>query len=444
MKNFKWGVNLVMPVKKPLIGFFPEFSSMGETLTLVKIAKLYMDEGGKAIFFSNSPEFEYMAEDIGCIIVRVRQILKKRHEDLEKSYQNGVPFEKILYRWFDRETIEKAVKAEIDAFKEQKVELIVSAFNLTSCISARASKIPLVVVISGVNIPPYFQSGYLTYPEDYENFLTTLLPQSLKNRITQWYALHNKNLTRNFNTVAKKYHLAPFKYLNDIYLGDHTLICDDINFLGIQPTKDFPLKNFIGPIVPRASDDSQKNKVEADIEQHLQRPGRSMVIVMGSEYNYRTLFPEIVKTLNATTYTVIVVHRDFKKSGLMTKVNDNILFKEFVPLATILQKVDLAVIHGGRSTIYTIAYSGKPAICVPIIAEHQFYIDCLVRAGAGIRLSKRELDAKKILTAIQTIFDNYPMFLQNAQKLSKKLTTEPGEKKAVQRLLEIYESYQKQ
>jgi len=440
MKKFKWGANLVMPVEKPLIGFLPDFSSMGETLTLVKIAKEYVDEGGKAIFFSHNSEFEYMAKDIRCTVVRLRHFSKKKHEDLEKSYQRGMPFEKIVHHWFDQETIENAVKAEIDAFTEHKVDLLVCAFNLTSSISARASKIPLVVVISGVNIPPFFESGHVTFPEDYENLFTRLLPQSLKNRIAQWYIVHNKNLTRNFNIVAKKYHVTPFKYLNDIYQGDYTLVCDDINFLGIQPTKDFPLENFIGPIVPRASEDPSKSRLDTDIERHLRRPGRSIVVVMGSEYNYRGLFPELVEALNATPYNVIIVNRNIKNSGLMAKANDNILFKEFVPLAALLQKIDLAITHGGRGTIYTVAYSGKPAICVPVIVEHQFYIDCLVRAGAGIRLSKKALYSQKILTTIQTMCDHYPDFLRNAQQLSKKLTKESGETNAVRRLLEIYQS----
>jgi UDP:flavonoid glycosyltransferase YjiC (YdhE family) len=440
MKKFKWGANLVTAVEKPLIGFLPDFSSMGETLTLVKIAKVYTEDGGKVVFFSHSSEFEYMAKDIGCPVVRLQHFFKKKHEDLENSYQKGMPFEKLLYRWFDTETIENAVKTEIDAFTEYKVDVLVSAFNLTSSISARASKIPLVVVISGVNIPPFFESGYVTFPEDFENVFTRLLPQSLKNRIARWYIIHNKNLTRNFNNVAKKYHLAPFKYFNDLYLGDHTLICDDINFLGIQPTKDFPLNNFIGPIVPRSTEDSSRNRLDTDVERHLRRPGRSMVVVMGSEYNYRGLIPELVEALNATPYNVIIVHRNIKDSGMISKADDNILFKEYVPLAALLQKVDLAMTHGGRGTIYTVAYSGKPAICVPVIVEHQFYIDCLVRAGAGVRLSKRALFSQKLLPTIQTMFDHYPDFLRNAQQLSKKLTKEYGEINAVRRLLEIYQS----
>jgi UDP:flavonoid glycosyltransferase YjiC (YdhE family) len=427
--------------EKPLIGFFPAFASMGETIPLVKIAKAYVDSGGRAIFFSHSREFEYLAEEKGFTIVRLKPLLGKNPEETNQLYKNGMPFEKVLARRFDRETIENAVEEEIEAFKTTKVEMIVSAFTITCSISARVLRIPLVVVTSGVSIPLYYESSDITIPEEYENFLIRLLPRSLKNRIAKWYLLHNKLLVREFNKVAAHYHVAPFRYTLDVLLGDHTLMCDDIKFLGIQPSKQFPLENFIGPLVPRTSDEKQPRKLDADIEKHLQRPGKSLVLAMGSAYNYGNLFPVLIVTLSKTDYNVIAVYKDIQNSDLRTKTSENILLKEFIPLDLVLKKVDLAITHGGRGTIYTVAYAGKPAICIPIISEQQFNIDNLVRAGAGVCLSKKNLDSNKILKAIDTIFDNYTMFLEHSQRLSKKLSGDAGEDKAVQRLLEIHQSY---
>jgi len=429
---------------KPPIGFFPAFSSMGETIPLVKIAKSYMDTGGKAVFFSHMGKFEYLAEEIGCKIVRMDHLLGDKPEEIIKLYKEGVSFEKIIVRQLNNKTIEKAVEEEIKAFKENKIDLIVSAFTPTCSISARVLKIPLVVVTSGVTIPPYYESGNLTFPEDYENFFTKMLPKSIKNHIAKWYFLNNKKLTKEFNKVASKYKIPPFKYTNDILIGDHTLVCDDINFLGVKPSEDFPSKNYIGPIISGDSKGEQKNKIDdADIENHLKRPGKFIVLVMGSAYKYRNLLLRIVETLSKTEYNVIAVYKDIKNSDLINKTNENILFKEFIPLDKVLKKVDLAITHGGRGTIYTVAYSGKPAICIPQIIEHQYNIDNLVRAGAGIRLPKKNFDSEKLLNAIDTIFDNYNTFLQNSQNLSKRLTAESGEKKAVQRLIEIQQSYEK-
>jgi hypothetical protein len=75
------------PEDKLLIGFFPAFSSMGETIPLVKIAKSYIDMGGKAIFFSHSDKFEYLAESIGCKIVRLGHLLGKHPDEIIKLYE---------------------------------------------------------------------------------------------------------------------------------------------------------------------------------------------------------------------------------------------------------------------------------------------------------------------------------------------------------------------
>jgi len=185
--------------EKPLIGFFPRFSSMGETIPLVKIAKSYMEIGGKAIFFSHERKYEYLAENIGCKVVRLGNLMGEYQDELVQLYRKGVPFEKIMVRQFRERIIERAVKEEIEAFTKSRIDLIVSAFNATCSISARALKIPLVVVTSWTIIPPYFKSGFATFPESYENFFTKLLPKSLKNRIAKWYLLNNKRFVKEFN-----------------------------------------------------------------------------------------------------------------------------------------------------------------------------------------------------------------------------------------------------
>ena len=105
--------------------------------------------------------------------------------------------------------------------------------------------------------------------------------------------------------------------------------------------------------------------------------------------------------------------------------------------------VDLAITHGGRGTIYTAAYSGKPVIGIPMHIEQQYNIDCLVRHGAGLRISKKFFKTEDLKQAIDTIFNNYDTFLKKSQELSSKLFKGPMEEKAVQRLVQILEEKNK-
>lgn len=426
-------------IEKPLIGFFPVFYSIGETIPLVKIAKLYIKNGGKAVFFSHGGKYEYLARDINCEVIKLRFLWEGYIDKGKKMVEKKAPFEKIIFKVYRKEIIGILVEEEIEFFKKTGVEMIVACFNPTCNISARVLKIPLVFLNSGTTIAPFYKSDFVTYPDNYENIFTKLLPSFIKNQIAKWYLLNNKILVRDFNRVARKYKIQPFKCLNDFYLGDYTLVCDDINFLGLKPTNDFPEENYVGPIAADLFKEHKK-ELDIDIKNHLRKPGKSIFLIMGSTCE-KKLFLKILETLNQTNYNVIAVYTTILNKEELPETNENILLKQFVPSPIMIQKmVDLAIIHGGRGTVHTTSYSGKPAIGFPMTVEHQYNIDNLVRNGAAIRVSKKFFEPQKLLNAINTIFCDYDTFLTNAQRLAKKLTKVPGEKKAYQRIIEIIQS----
>jgi len=302
-------------------------------------------------------------------------------------------------------------------------------------ISARALKIPLIVIFSGTTIPPYYRQSHISFPDNYENYITRLLPDFIKSSIARYILLNNKLLVKDFNSIAKKYGVKPFNTINDILIGDYTFICDDINFLGIKPTKEFPIENYIGPISGGFLE-KEEDILDEDIKRHLNRSGKSILLMVGSTFD-RKLYLKILDALCKTNYNVIAVYTKMKEDKL-PYVKENILLKKYIKYPKIVNRmVDLAIIHGGRGTVYTAAYSGKPIIGIPTLLEQQYNIDNIVKHGAGLRLSKKFFRQSDLLKAIETIFKNYDIYLKNAQNLSKKLTIVPGEEKATQRINEI-------
>jgi UDP:flavonoid glycosyltransferase YjiC (YdhE family) len=427
---------------KPLIGFFPYFDSLGEVIPLVKIAQVYMTQGGDAVFFSHGGrcQYEYMAEEIGCKIIQLNSWWTEEFKKKNKRINEGEKVEKRILSQYNEQFVKNAIEKEIEAFQRTGIKLLVCGFNLTSNIPAKVAGIPQVVIISGTMIPPFLTSDTVTFPDNYENAFTRLVPHSIKDPLTRWYLVHNKMLVRRFNKFAKQFHVPPFRYFNDLLLGDYPLVCDDINFLGLSPTKEFPLENFIGPIFHGNVIREQKGDIDTKVLSHLQRPGKSILISMGSSGD-KQVFLEMLEALNTTTYNVIALSANMFLNKSLIKTNENILLREYVPsLETVLQHVDLAVIHGGRGTVYTIAYSGKPAIGLPIFLEQQYNIDNLVRHGGAIRLSKKNFSQTQFLEAIEKIFDNYADYSRNAKELAKKLVKHNGEERAVERIIEILSS----
>jgi len=412
---------------------------LGETLPQVKIAKKYIKKGGKAIFFSHGGKFQHLAQEIGCDVVKLKNLGWK--DAMVGVDRSKTSFERQQFIVYNKKTIEPIVKSEIEAFKKKGIDLVISCFNPTCSISTKVLEIPLIILISGTTSSVYYRSGFATFPENYENIFTRILPSSFKNYLTRWLLLNNKLLVKDFNRVANKYNIKKFSTLNEILESDYTLLCDDINFLGIKPTKRFPVENFIGPVSMELSK-SKSDGLENDIKKHLKRSGKSILFTMGSassniDSSISKIFLKVLKRLNQTDYNVIVVSGKIPIK-MIPKTNENILLKKFIKSPQALHKmVDLAIIHGGRGTVYNVAYSGKPSIGIPFFIEQQYNIESLVRNKAGIMISSKFFSSYKLMNSINTIFENYDFYLENSKKLSKKLSRINGEERALKRIMQI-------
>jgi len=413
--------------KMPTIGFFPGFFDIGETYPLIKIAKRYQEFGGKVVIFSHGGEYEYLAKNNRFEIIRLEPIASG--PDLTRYFLKN-----------NDDDIIRLIKDHQSVFKINEIKALVQTSSYLDCIlAAMYGKIPVISVVSGTLSTPYFKANHATFPDNLESYFTMLIPQFIKNKITNWHTLHYKGpITKKFNRITQKINLEKrFRYFQDIRMGNSTLISDDINFLGVNPSKDFPADNFIGPIL---SDELYLNQKSPDIEikNHLKRPGKTILLTMGSSKIMKALFLQILEILNKTDYNVIATYTSLLKENEIPKCSENVMLIKFISnILEINKLVDLAIIHGGRGTVYNAAYSGKPAVGVPLNGEQQFNLDNLVRRKAAIRVSKTFFDEKKLLNAIHQILDNYENYLENSKALTKKLQKLDGGEKAAKRILEI-------
>ena len=224
-------------------------------------------------------------------------------------------------------------------------------------------------------------------------------------------------------------------------MGDINFICDDINFLGIKPTRDFPEYDFKGPILGRSI--GEENIIlDNDVEDFLKRKGKFILITLGSTPDRKFLW-RILKTLSKTDYNVIAIHHT-KNKKLVPKFSDNILSKVSVSSIKELNKrIDIAIIHGGRGTVYTAASSGVPVIGIPNHLEQQFNLDCLVRKGVGLRISKKYFRRDILLKSIEKILNNYDFYKKNAVDLSHKMPLIDGSERMANDILNILEQNQR-
>jgi len=419
--------------KKPLVGLFPLFYNLAETGRAVIIAKRYIELGGQAIFFSHGGKYEYLAKEIGCKVVQVKPIYTDQFIDhlwkCSRMEELRAPFSKKV--------LLEHVEAEIDAFNNTGVKLIVSTNNFPCSISARAARLPLIFVT------PRVLGEFTKFPDDAEFLFTRFIPDSLKLKILNWYGPKIKIWIWPFNKIVKKYPHAKQIFLSsDINKGDYTFYTDFLEMLPLEKSDVPDNEYYIGPIFldelfTKSFSEKSSTKERNDINKHLQRPGKSILLSLGSS-GTKELFLNILETLNETDYNIIAIYTSIFKEGEIPKFNDNILLKKFVPSMKIInQSIDLAIIHGGQGTVYTAAYSGKPIIGFPMQFEQHLNLEMLVKYGMGEILSRKYFKKEKLLQAINEIFNNYDKYLKNAHKLAEILPKPKGDKYAIKLLLEI-------
>ncbi len=414
-----------------LVGFFPPFTNLSEAGRAVMIAKRYRELGGNVIFFRHGGEYEFLARENDFKIINVKPILSK---EIIKEYFKILSFEtfnsKIL---FNEDWIFENVKEEIAAFKKAGVKLLVSTNNLTCAISARAVKIPYININPGAG---YFA---LRIPDTLENPFTILIPQILKIYVLNWFMVRTKLYLKSINNVAQKFGITPFKSVLELYDGDITLVTNNLEFINIfRNQQDFPKEAYIGVILlDELFEKKGSDATNLEIDSHLKKPGKSILISLGSS-GTKELFIKILKTLNKTNHNVIAVYTFVLEKNDLPKIRDNILLKKFVPsISKLIENVDLAIIHGGQGTVFSTVYAKKPIIGYPMHMEQHINLEKIVGHGCGLMLSKKYFSEKKLLKAINKIFNNYSKYLNNAINLANKLPKADGDKRVAQRILEI-------
>jgi UDP:flavonoid glycosyltransferase YjiC (YdhE family) len=247
---------------------------------------------------------------------------------------------------------------------------------------------------------------------------------------------------RPFTKVAKKYGVAPPKIERDIIKGDYTFFVDFAEFLGLNKSTIPSDEYYVGPssfdeFLTKVFHDEKSDEKEHEIENHLKKPGRSILLSLGSS-GTKELFLKILKALGQTDYNIIAIYTSILKEGELPEVSGNILLKKFVPSIEKLNRtVDLAILSGGKGTVYAAAYAGKPIIGFPMQFEQHLNLEMLARQGMAIIASRKYFKEKDLFNSIKEIFDNYDNYLKNAQSLASKLPKPEGDKNTAKKIAEI-------
>jgi UDP:flavonoid glycosyltransferase YjiC (YdhE family) len=205
----------------------------------------------------------------------------------------------------------------------------------------------------------------------------------------------------------------------DLLMGDHTLITDVPEILGIseKEVNDWRAGSnnlyrpdarlaYSGPIFARLF-----GEIPEEVLNILNGDKPKIYISMNS--GPKKYLQEVFNTISEMDVAALMVttlhDTDFGRSN-------HILFKSFLPSHKVMPLFDLAIIHGGQGTIQTAIASGIPMIGFPLQPEQNFNLRRIAALGAGKCMALYDLKPKKLKSAIEEILDT-PSYSEKAQEL---------------------------
>uniref|UniRef100_A0A1I7SZL5 UDP-glucuronosyltransferase n=1 Tax=Caenorhabditis tropicalis TaxID=1561998 RepID=A0A1I7SZL5_9PELO len=144
---------------------------------------------------------------------------------------------------------------------------------------------------------------------------------------------------------------------------------------------------------------------------------------------FKKAFLEVFASMPDTTF----IWKYEEENATLADHLKNVKLTTWMPQNELLAdpRLSVFVTHGGLGSSIELAYQGKPAVVIPLMADQPRNAHMLTRHGGALQLDKTLLDQpEEIRKAIQTVL-NDKNYKKNAERLAKILEDQPNKPKDV-------------
>jgi UDP:flavonoid glycosyltransferase YjiC (YdhE family) len=375
--------------------------NIAETSRMIEIAKRFQSEYN-CHFFSYGGQFEHLVTDAGFVLHHLEpQEDEKKIEHLWKIDRG----EKFQQPWSYLE-LEMRILNELALIDKIKPYFAFLGSVLSFSLSCRIRHIRLFNVVPLALSKPYLQAGL---PID---------PFSPKwvNRLMGWILLNVPLLVGNFQRISRKYNLPKIKNALDVWSGDINIVTD---IQSLSLLKELP-KNwyFSGPLFAHLP-----TKIPNHVLSTLHNSSLPLVyFAMGSSAN-REILLKILSAFDGMPVSVIAPIKSHLKPN--DQIPSNVTVTDWLPALEVIEKVAIAVTHGGQGTVQTTVMAGKPFLGIGMQPEQALNIYPFVQFGNALQLPKKPIKIEQIRNNIQRLLreSTFTIKAKEAQKIYQSTQT---------------------
>ncbi len=324
-------------------------------------------------------------------------------------------------------------KGELEAFRTLKPDIVFHGMWAPASLAARMLGIRTINFLPLPLHPVSFSNGLIRDLPDMVPVLT-LLPRPVRQMLASWCGrlMLNAPIFHQHRLGAAAQACGwPVKgpiSLFDMNMADLNLVNDHPIFHADYSHR-LPSNIVItGPLFA-----GNTKKLDEDIAAHLRRgPGPTVLVTMGSSGTEDFLF-EAIKAFRLNferDWNVVVLASpsicSIDKAREVAAGDPRLLVTDrFIPAPAANALADVLVIHGGQGTVQTAVAAGKPIVGVALQLEQQTNLDNVANAGAGIRIQRQHWKAKRIRSAVETVF-NDDTYTVRAKELGETMNNMDG------------------
>ena len=292
-------------------------------------------------------------------------------------------------RIYEKSTLMRYVKAELQLIDRVKPDLIVGDFRLSLSVSAPVSGVPQATLINAYWSP---QRSEREFPVP-DHPIVRLLGESLS---AQYFPKAIGRVFDHFaaplNAVRRRYGLPEIGSLLEVLThGDYTLYADTP---GLVPTHNLPGHHaYLGPVLWEPDVVLDPTLVDASDPRPL------VYVTLGSSGNLAAL-PAVLDALAKLPVRAVLATAGRAEFG---SIPGNVRVCRFAPGAGLARLASVVVSNGGSTTSYQALSEGTPVVGIASNFDQYLAMQAIERAGAGVLIKARSISEHAVKTAIERV-----------------------------------------
>jgi UDP:flavonoid glycosyltransferase YjiC (YdhE family) len=373
--------------------FCPVTFNLAEVTRMIEVARA-LDPRHDPLFMGYEADFAGLIADAGFEYRSCEPALSASQREQLMRFDQG----KTLRSPLTDHLVSARVAVERALIRETDAAAVVIGSNVTSMISARAERVPLVYAVPfALTRPHVAQTRRLGLVRGAGRLARAL--DRAATRLFRWAYVDAPLAPRAFAHVAKRNGVRPLRTVV-------SLLEADLNLLTVMP---WELDGYVlpagyervGPIFAHL--DAPLPPIVGEL---AARDEPLVYLGLGSSAS-RELTLAAARQLGGLPVNVIAPVRHYLRNG--DSLPGNVHVTDLLPAHRLGGLVDAAVLHGGQGTVQTACAAGIPFVGMGLQPEQVWNVDQCVKQGNALALAPKQAGTPALADAVRRVLADHAM-----------------------------------